>query len=278
MSNEIAFIKPALSVILDDGDFIINSTGPIGKLMAQAILPAVAAARKVTIITDGEMKVMKRSAGVKLAVGLSDGEASEARDAFRASLASNPEANAFDAAVAAVDNIDIQDQFAADLEAGRTGEQATGEIPSPTPGPNDPTPLPAKPPAPTRRKHQIFQDAAAPPAPELAEAEMARLLEEAAQAEKDAVKVAEDQRFQQQQAVQAGAEASDKASVSKPAPRRREPRQLATMGRPCGKCGGSGQTGVMGEGGAVFTGACPVCHGEGQVKTWDRSLKVRLGG
>jgi hypothetical protein len=104
---------------------------------------------------------------------------------------------------------------------------------------------------------------------------MDRLLDEAAQAEKDAAKVAEDQRFQQQQAVQAGVEASDAAPVSKPAARHREPRQLATTGRPCGKCGGSGQTGVVSEAGEVFTGACPVCHGDGQVKTWDRSLKVR---
>ena len=157
----------------------------------------------------------------------------------------------------------------------QTGEQAMGEKPSPTPGPSDPVAVPVK-----KRKPVIYQDAAAPPAPELAEAEMDRLLAEAQQAEADAAKVAEDQRFQRQQAVQAAGrgpadqvEPSDVAA-EQPAeaakPRRRE-RQLATTGRPCGRCGGGGQ--IQGEAG--FVGACPVCHGEGQVKTWDRSLKVR---
>ena len=59
--SEIESIKAAISVVIDDGDFIINSTGPIGKAMSQAILPLVASAKRVTIITDGEMKVMKRN-------------------------------------------------------------------------------------------------------------------------------------------------------------------------------------------------------------------------
>jgi DnaJ-class molecular chaperone len=77
--------------------------------------------------------------------------------------------------------------------------------------------------------------------------------------------------------VQAGVEppAADPADpanpAAKPSPRHREPRVLATTGRSCGRCGGGGQ--IVGEAG--FAGACPVCHGEGQVKTWDRSLKVR---
>jgi hypothetical protein len=258
MNQEIESVKPAISVVLDDGDFIINSVGPIGKAMAQAILPLASAARKVTIICDGSMTVMKRAADGFGRVPEPSGLAGErqaasqqqAAEARRPALPSAP---------------DIQDQFASDLEAGLTGEQAMGESPVPTPGPSDPIKIPA-----TRRKPQIFQDAAAPPAPELAEAEMAQLLAEAAQAEQDAAKVTEDRRFQAQQAVQAGQEPADEPAEAKPAPRKREPRKLATTGRPCGRCGGGGQ--IAGESG--FSGACPVCHGEGQVKTWDRALKV----
>jgi hypothetical protein len=244
-------------VILDDGDFIINSTGAIGKAMAQSVLPLAASAKKVTIISDGEMKVMKRNGngmapGQVVKVGYEQAKAVAGRDQAIAAALASPTAP------------DIQDQFAADLESGRTGEQATGEVPSPTPGPSDPVKIPA------RRKPQIFQDAAAPPAPELAEAEMDRLLAEAQQAEQDAAKVAEDQRFQRQQAVQANVEPEE--AEAKPTPRKREPRQLATSGRPCGRCGGGGQ--IVGEAG--FQGACPVCQGQGQIKTWDRSLKVRM--
>ena len=268
MTQEIESVKPALTVILDDGDFIINSTGAIGKLMSQAILPLATAAKKVTIITDGEMKVLKRAAG--------NGGSREKPVTDYVTAKMNAALAVANAAADA--GPDVQDQFAADLEAGRTGEQATGEVPSPTPGPSDPVKIPTKPPV--RRQPQIFQDAAAPPAPELAEAEMDRLLAEAAQAEQDAAKVAEDQRFQRQQAVQAGGEQVDAATAPAEAeaaaqPRRRtRERALATTGRPCGKCGGSGQTGVEDPSGRVFTGICGVCHGEGQVKTWDRRLKV----
>jgi hypothetical protein len=265
MAQEIESIKPALSVILDDGDFIINSTGPIGKAMSQAILPLAAAAKKVTIITDGEMKVMKRNGtGQQAAAGKSPSAIGE--------LVRLPAAQATTPTLPPYDDTppDVQDQFAADLEAGVTGEAAMGEAPAPTPGPSDPVKIPA-----ARRKPQIFQDAAAPPAPELAEAEMAQLLAEAERAEQDAAKVAEDQRFQRQQAVQAGQDQPDPATVdpaeAKPTPRKREPRVLATTGRTCGRCAGAGQ--IVGESG--FQGACPVCHGEGQVKTWDRALKVR---
>jgi len=255
LNQEIESVKPALTVILDDGDFIINSTGPIGKLMAQAILPAAAAARKVTIITDGEMKVMKRNGNgvgkVIDEVPATVKRAAEAEKRARTALSFN-------------DGPDIQDQFAADLEAGITGEIATGEAPIPTPGPNAATPIPS------RRKPQIFQDAAAPPAPELAEAEMDRLLAEAAQAERDAVKVAEDMRFQRQQAVQDGQDQTDPdtpTETTKPTTRKREPRNLATTGKACGRCGGGGQ--IMGDSG--HTGACPVCMGAGQIKAWVRS-------
>ena len=251
--SEIESVKPAISVIIDDGDFIINSTGPLGKAMSQAILPLAAGARKVTVINDGEMKVMKRNGnGVvpHIPDSVFDGAATRRRVSIP--VPTIP------------DGPDIQDQYAADLEAGITGEQATGEVPTPTPGPSDPVKIPA------RRKPQIFQDAAAPPAPELAEAEMAQLLEEAAQAERESSKLAEDRRFQAQQAVQAGAEATDVAEA-KPSPRKREPRNLATTGKSCGRCGGGGQ--VMGDAG--FTGACPVCMGAGQVKAWDRGPKFR---
>jgi hypothetical protein len=253
VTQEIESVKPALSVVLDDGDFIINSTGAIGKAMAQAILPLAAAAKRVTVISDGEMRVMKRNGPGAESDLMAKGAASAER--ARKALVFN-------------EDPDIQDQFAADLESGVTGEQATGESPAPTPGPSDPVVIPAK-----RRKPQIFQDAAAPPAPELALAEMDRLMEEAAQAERDQAKIAEDRRFQQQQAIQAGAaqESAAEPTEVKPAPRKREPRALATTGRPCGRCAGAGQ--IVGEAG--FQGACPVCHGEGQVKTWDRSLKIR---
>jgi hypothetical protein len=228
--------------------------------MSQAILPLAAGARKVMIVQDGEMKMMKRNgngANAATQPHLTVGDVTKAVAPVRQKH--------IDSAMAAIaDGPDIQDQFAADLEAGVTGEIATGEAP--------------KPPSLGRRKPQIFQDAAAPPAPELAEAEMDRLLQEAAQAENDAAKVAEDQRFQRQQAVQAGAEASD-VPAEEPAvtakPRKREPRVLAMTGRPCGKCGGSGQTGTQDTNGQVFMGACAVCQGQGQVQTFARGPKFR---
>jgi len=252
MTQEIESLKPALTVILDDGDFIINSTGPVGKAMLQAVLPLAASAKKITVISDNEMKVLKRNSAAENEV--------QPVEAARPKRPSSP---------AAPPGPDVQDQFVSDLESGRTGEAATGETPVPTPGPNEPVAVPAK-----RKVPRIYQDAAAPPAPELAEAEMDRLLQEAQQEEADAAKVAEDRRFQGQQAVQAGQEPAEEPAVSEApaAPRRRKERALATTGRPCGRCGGGGQ--VIGDAG--FIGACPVCHGEGQVKTWDRSLKVRM--
>lgn len=255
MSNEIESVKPSLTVTLDDGDFVVNSTGPIGKAMAQAILPLAAAARKVVIISDGEMKVLKKAAG------------NGANHSTPAIPSARPKPQAF---AGEAPEPDVQDAFISDLESGVTGEKATGEAPSPTPGPNDPVAVPV----PKKKKPVIFQDAAAPPAPELAEAEMDRLLAEAEQAEKEAARVAEDRRFQAQQAVQAGQEpAADSVEAEAAAtPRRaRRERALATTGRPCGRCGGGGR--IVGDAG--FAGACPVCHGEGMVKTWDRSLKVR---
>ena len=251
-------VKPILTVIDDEGDLVLSSTGPRGKAMAQAVLALANNSMKITIIADGEMKVMKRVAGNGAATQTAPTPSAQSIPAAR----TRPQVFAGE-----VPGPDIQDQFVADLETGITGEQAMGETPAPTPGPSEPVKIP------TKRKPVIFQDAAAPPAPELAEAEMDRLMAEAQQAEADAAKVAEDQRFQRQQAVQANQEPSD-VPAEQPAeaakPRRRE-RQLATTGRPCGRCGGGGK--VMGDAG--FTGACPVCHGEGQVKTWDRSLKIR---
>lgn len=241
MTQEIESVKPAISVVIDDGDFIINSTGAIGKAMAQAVLPLAANAHKVTIISDGEMKVMKRNPAA---------ESAPVPSTRRPSSPLPPDPSPAP---------DVQDEFVADLEAGKTGEVATGEAPAP--------------PKPAKRVPRIFQDAAAPPAPELAEAEMDRLLQEAAQAEQEAARVAEDRRFQAQQAVQAGEPAAEVAAAEPAAakPRRRERAPALTAGRPCGRCGGGGQV----QGDAGFVGACPVCHGDGQVKTWDRSLRVR---
>lgn len=257
MTDSIESVKPALTVILDDGECIISSTGPVGKAMTQVLLPLVAASRRVVIIGDGEMKVMKRNGTGQVAI-----EVGQTIPQRRPSSPTPPSALAAP---------DIQDSFVADLESGATGEAAMGESPSPTPGPSDPVAIPK---APARRRPQIFQDAAAPPAPELAEAEMDRLLAEAQQADQDQAKVAEQQRFQSQQAVQAGDQSAPAAGEAEAAaaPRKRtRERSLATTGRPCGRCGGGGQ--IVGEAG--FTGACPVCLGQGQIKSWDRSLKVR---
>lgn len=245
MTQEIESVKPILTVVDDEGDLVLSSTGPKGKAMAQAVLAMANDARKITAIFDGEMKVLKRSAATESAAQVPQVPVKPVRVPVDAHLPSAP---------------DVQDEFVADLESGRTGEIATGEAPAP--------PVPPK-----RRKPVIFQDAAAPPAPELAEAEMDRLLQEAADAEKDAARVAEDRRFQAQHAIQAG-EPAEQVVEAEPAaaqPRKRQQRQLATTGRPCGRCGGGGK--IIGDAG--FEGSCPVCHGEGQVKTWDRSLKVR---
>ena len=120
--NEIESVKPALSVVLDDGDWIVNSVGPIGKAMAQAILSLAAGARKVTVVTDGEMKVMKRNGngnGNGTGTGTANAPVLQQQNTKRPS---SPEP---------VEPIspDIQDQFAADIEAGVTGEQANGEQP-----------------------------------------------------------------------------------------------------------------------------------------------------
>ena len=264
--SEIESVKPTISVVIDDGDFIINSTGPIGKAMAQAILPLAAGAQRVTVITDGEMKVMKRngnganSAQAKLAAPVKQvAERTEKR--ARTALAFN-------------EGPDIQDQFAADLEAGRTGEIATGEVPSRTQA---------------RMSQSRFQTRDASPKssrirppllPELAEAEMDRLLQEAAQGERDAAKLAEDRRFQSQQAVQAGDETAPEPAETPAAPRKRE-RNLAINGSPCGNCGGSGQsvrvdsTGsfIPDENGRPLGGVCQVCSGSGQIKPGGRGRR-----
>lgn len=253
MTQEIESVKPVLTVILDDGECVISSTGPVGKAMTQVLLPLVASSRRVVIIGDGEMKVMKRNGN-----GQPPRTAAEQAEVLKP----NPSSTSPARRPAIPDGPDIQDQFTADLEAGITGEQAMGESPAPTPGPSDPIKIP------NRRKPQIFQDAAAPPAPELVEAEMDRLLQEAAQAERDQAKVQEERRFQAQQAVQTGAEATDVGEEQAAAkPRKREPRNLATTGKACGRCGGQGQ--IMGEAG--FIGHCPVCMGAGQIKSWVRS-------
>jgi hypothetical protein len=268
--NDIESVKPAISVTIDDGDFIINSTGPLGKAMSQAILPLAAGAHKVVIITDGEMKVMKRNPATEN--GATNGKVS----------IPPPRRTPVDlaATLAAPDDDDVQDSFISDLESGKTGEKATGEQPSPTPGPSDPVAIPAK-----KRVPRIYQDAAAPPAPELAEAEMDRLLAEAQQAEQaeqDAAKLAEDQRFQRQQAVQVGEEPVEDEVPDKP--RKRGPRNLAVTGQACGNCGGTGHsvrvdsTGstIPDEQGRPLSGVCQVCSGQGRVMAWGRGRSSRV--
>ena len=146
MTQEIESVKPALTVILDDGDFIINSTGAIGKLMAQSVLALTASAKRVTVISDGEMRVMKRNGN---GAGLAGVEAANQLGAARQIAAARRTPVDLAATLAAPD--DIQDSFVSDLEAGRTGEQAMGEKPVPTPGPSDPVAIPAK-----KRKPVIY--------------------------------------------------------------------------------------------------------------------------
>jgi len=259
--NDIESVKPALTVILDDGDFIINSTGAIGKAMAQSVLPLAAGANRVTIISDGEMRVMKRNGNGAEANGKTP-VPSPARRPASPTVPSGP---------------DVQDSYISDLESGVTGEKAIGEQPSPTPGPSDPVAIPAK-----KRVPRIYQDAAAPPAPELAEAEMDRLLAEAQQAETEAARVQEDQRFQRQQAVQAGEEPVEDEMPDKP--RKRGPRNLAVTGQACGNCGGTGHsvrvdsTGstIPDEQGRPLSGVCQVCSGQGRVMAWGRGRSSRV--
>ncbi len=270
--SQIESVKPILTVIDDEGDLVLSSTGPRGKAMAQGVLALASGVRKITIITDGEMKVMKRNGGA----------AGQAESQPVKPLLRSP-AQSSNNSVTDSPQPDIQDQFVDDLAAGRTGELATGEQASPTPGPSDPVPPPTTPP---RRRPQIFQDAAAPPAPELAEAEMAALIAEAAQADAAASQLAEDQRFQRQQAVQAGGEAdptgADPADPATASPaRRRTPRNLATTGQPCGNCHGQGQSfrvgsdgsPIMDEHGRAMSGVCQVCSGSGQIKAWGRTVR-----
>jgi hypothetical protein len=262
MSQEIESVKPALSVIIDDGDFIINSTGAVGKAMAQSVLPLAAGANRVTIISDGEMRVMKRNPAAENGANGKASVPPPARRPASPAVSSGP---------------DIQDSFISDLESGITGEKATGEQPTPTPGPSDPVAIPAR-----KRVPRIYQDAAAPPAPELAEAEMDRLLAEAQQAEIEAARVAEDQRFQRQQAVQVGEEPVEDEVPDKP--RKRGPRNLAVTGQACGNCGGTGHsvrvdsTGstIPDEQGRPLSGVCQVCSGRGRVMAWGRGRSSRI--
>src|ERR1700722_7771669 len=109
MSNEIESVKPILTVIDDEGDLILSSTGPKGKAMAQAVLTQAAGSTKVVFICDGEMKVMKRSgSGVEQNGAQLQPPTKAAREhAVAAAIAeSGP---------------DIQESFISDLEAGKTG-------------------------------------------------------------------------------------------------------------------------------------------------------------
>ena len=119
MTQEIESVKPALTVILDDGDFIINSTGAIGKLMAQSVLALTASAKRVMVISDGEMRVMKRNGN-----GIAAKAIAELAAKLPAALAAHRAE--FDASLAGNSGPDIQDQFVGQLERGETGEPALG--------------------------------------------------------------------------------------------------------------------------------------------------------
>ena len=63
--SEIEQIKPALSVILDadSHDAVVQSIGPVAKQMLSAILPLLSSSPRVTVISDGDMKVFRNKNG-----------------------------------------------------------------------------------------------------------------------------------------------------------------------------------------------------------------------
>jgi len=58
---EIESIAPILSVIADDGDYVVRATGTAGAKLAQPILAAIQGARRITYIDDAGVKMFKAS-------------------------------------------------------------------------------------------------------------------------------------------------------------------------------------------------------------------------
>jgi hypothetical protein len=138
----------------------------------------------------------------------------------------------------------------ASIPAKNLPTQAKEEVPSPDLSPDKPIPA-----------HQrIFQDNAAPPAPELVEEEYAAVLRQEAA---DAAELARQEQFNQEKVAPAEPEQVEEET---PTPRKREPRDLQTNVAQCGRCEGSGQ--IVNDGG--FSGPCPVCKGKGVMQAWGR--------
>jgi hypothetical protein len=129
---------------------------------------------------------------------------------------------------------------------------ASAEKEVPSPDFPSPKPIPAS--------QRIFQDNAAPPAPELVEEEYEAVLKQEAA---DAAELARQEQFNRQSAVPPEPEAEKE---DQPTPRKREPRDLQTNAAQCGRCEGSGQ--IVNDGG--FSGPCPVCKGKGVMQAWGR--------
>ena len=103
--------------------------------------------------------------------------------------------------------------------------------------------------APSRR---VIADAGAPPTAEAADEEYQRYQREEAEAE----------RLAAEQAATAGA---DPGIESEPVTRKNTRARVLPTQNPCGRCQGAGTL----DGG----GACPVCHGKGQIAQWGRKAR-----
>lgn len=209
--SDIEQVSPILTVICDDGDYIVRSSKEIGKKLGQVVLSQLTGAKRVTVVSDNDVKVFKMNGKASAQPASSDPIPPDPQQEFerQVEVEDNPHSN------------------------------------------------------PPRRR--IAQDPAAPPAPELVEdyqKELARQQAEEAELRKQ-------QQFQAQEAIPQQQEEEQPKPQSN---RRTRERTLATVGTPCGRCGGQGR--VVGDAG--FEGTCPVCTGSGQVKAWGRSRSARV--
>ena len=63
--SEIEAVAPILTVIEDDGEYIVRASKDSGKKMGQSVLGMLAGAKKVTFISDSDVKVFKAKNGTK---------------------------------------------------------------------------------------------------------------------------------------------------------------------------------------------------------------------
>lgn len=199
-------VPAILQVIEDDGEFVVRASKELGGKLAQGVLKSLTGARKVTYISDNDVKVFRAPKNAKPTPPVAE---PQLHDVF-----------------------DVQAEF-----------EKTIEQPEP-------------------KKPKIIQDGSAPPSPELVEDYEAEIKRQ--QAEASALKNQE--RFNQQDAVQ-----DPPPEEEQPTVRKRRERNLDVAGSPCGRCGGGGQ--IVGDSG--FSGVCPVCQGQGQIKSWGRGRRSR---